>query len=754
MVRILSRILALTMCLLAPMALAAKGTMTIANDWYSGFQAEVTITNDGATTLSNWTAEFTMPVSMGSIWNAKVQSSVGGRFVVSSVGWNDNIAPGSSVSFGFTATPGGLTPVAVTVGGNGAATSSSLTSSSPISSSPMTSSSAMYSSSKSSSLMLSSSPQSSSLNSSAVSSASISSAPTERTEALIEENATGFCNVDGSIDSNNGGFTGSGFINTDNTAGSGADWGVTVRADENYLLEWRYSNASSENRAGRVLINGVQVANVDFPSTGAWNSWTIATANIPLKAGQNTIRLEANSSAGLGNIDSLKVIGNNPQPIDCREATNSSSASSISSSSSSSVSTGNDGNYYVALDGSDSNPGTIARPFATLQKAIEVAGPGQLVYVRGGVYRIVNPAIRSAGVNFWKSGTSDRNRIRYFAFPGERPVLDFANLRIQPDPNYTSGVYVSGAYLHIKGFEIRNVPMNTRSNIGVSVGGGAHHDIFELLDIHHIAGSGMFINTTTGGHLILNSDSHDNYDPRSHQGDGQNADGFGVHYQKSGEPTVFRGCRAWWNSDDGWDFISQEVPVIVENSWGIANGYINSGTARPASGNGAGFKIGSSKTGIRHVIRNNLAWGNRNQGFYANHSSGGNDWFNNTSYNNGVQFDMLASSWDSNDNRTDGVILTGNKVHRMRNNIGFPNKNRNMQGVDSRFNTWDFGITPLSGDFLSVSDAGTKGSRNADGSLPTLDFLKLRSGSQMIDKGTTVNLPYSGSSPDLGAYER
>lgn len=413
-----------------------------------------------------------------------------------------------------------------------------------------------------------------------------------------------------------------------------------------------------------------------------------------------------------------------------------------------------EGDYYVALDGNDSNPGTFEQPFRSVQRAIDIAEPGDLVLVRGGVYNIADPAIPEAGVNFWKSGGSENNRIRYFAFPGERPVFDFSNIRLRPDPNYTYGFLVTGAYLHLKGFEVRNLPMNTRSNIGVSVSGGAHHNIFELFDIHHISGAGMFIHTTTGGHLILNSDSHDNYDPFSHQGDGQNADGFGVHYQKTGDVTIFRGCRAWWNSDDGWDFISQEVPVIVENSWAMGNGYIDSGNGRPADGNGAGFKIGSSKTGVRHIVRNNLAWGNRSKGFYANHSTGGNDWFNNTAIHNGVQFDMLASFWDANGNRTDGVILTGDRVHRMRNNIAYPHNNRSMEGVDSQFNSWDLGLQPRDSDFISVDDSGTKGPRAADGSLPTLGFLRLRDGSQMIDRGTEVGLPFSLQAPDLGAHEK
>ncbi len=95
----------------------------------------------------------------------------------------------------------------------------------------------------------------------------------------------------------------------------------------------------------------------------------------------------------------------------------------------------------------------------------------------------------------------------------------------------------------------------------------ASNNTFELLNIHHNFGPGLFIDTGNGGNLILNCDSHDNYDKNGSQGDGQNADGFGVHYQTSGPSTIIRGCRAWNDSDDGYDFISQEVPVTIEDSW-------------------------------------------------------------------------------------------------------------------------------------------------------------------------------------------
>jgi hypothetical protein len=293
---------------------------------------------------------------------------------------------------------------------------------------------------------------------------------------------------------------------------------------------------------------------------------------------------------------------------------------------------------------------------------------------------------------------------------------------------------------------------------------GGDHDIFEMLNLHHNCGNGIFIGKGNGGHLILNCDAHDNYDASpSGKSPGENADGFGVHYQTGGDMTIIRGCRAWWNSDDGYDFISQEVPVTIENSFAMGSGYINSGSG--TAGNGNGFKIGSSKTGIRHIVRNCVAWKCRASGFYANHSSGGNDWYNNTAYNNGTQFNLLASTfagctevYKCDDNlRQDGVTLSGPKAHKMRNNIGYPNKNSYMNGVDTKNNTWDLNISPADKDFISVTQpspgTGALGPRQADGSLPNADFLKLAPGSAMIDKGADVQLKFAGAAPDLGAYE-
>src|SRR6185295_11830721 len=357
--------------------------------------------------------------------------------------------------------------------------------------------------------------------------------------------------------------------------------------------------------------------------------------------------------------------------------------------------------WYVSPTGSDSAAGSSAAPFATLSKANSSAAAGDTIWVHGGTYRITSQLTLS------KSGTSDTNRTKIWAVAGETPVLDISQYNTTNKAADVPAVVVTGSWMHLRGLEIGNAKVGASGDHSYSLlrTKNASNNTFELLNLHHGFGSGLFVDTGNGGNLILNCDSHDNYDQNGSQGDGQNGDGFGVHYQTSGPSTIIRGCRAWNDSDDGYDFISQEVPITIEGSFAISNG-------RGADGNGNGFKIGSSLTGIRHIVRNNVAWKNKAAGFYANHSTGGNTWYNNTSYmNSSAQYNMLASNFDSSGNVIGPIVLTGSKVHIMRNNVGFPNRNSNMDGVDTASNTWDLGISEASTDFASTSDTGCTGPR-------------------------------------------
>ena len=49
--------------------------------------------------------------------------------------------------------------------------------------------------------------------------------------------------------------------------------------------------------------------------------------------------------------------------------------------------------FFVAPAGDDANPGTEAKPFATVQRAQQAAAPGDTVLLRGGIYRMTEAQI-------------------------------------------------------------------------------------------------------------------------------------------------------------------------------------------------------------------------------------------------------------------------------------------------------------------------------------------------------------------------
>jgi hypothetical protein len=416
--------------------------------------------------------------------------------------------------------------------------------------------------------------------------------------------------------------------------------------------------------------------------------------------------------------------------------------------------------YYVSPTGSDSNAGTIDKPFHGFQKGADVAVAGDTVYFRGGTYSYAGQGSGTAaeGVLLTKSGSSDTKRIYFWAYPNEKPIFDFSQLTLSKTAT-CGGIRLNNAnWLYFKGLEIEGVPEpGTVANNGIWSNPGSNNT-YELLNIHNISGPGLSIANGTGGNLVLNCDSHDNYDATSAQGAGQNADGFGIHYQKSGPSTVLRGCRSWFNSDDGYDCIFQGVPVIWENCWAMRMGFHDHGTISAAQGNGNGFKAGGfgmppnygsyPSPIVHHVLRNCVSLLNKAAGFYQNHQPTSDTFYNNSSYDNGSDFDMLGY---------DIAAGAGAGYGYYRNNVAYlSNATANRTGThyDDAFNSWTIaGLTVTASDFVTLDTAGIMGPRNADGSVPNVGFMRLSAASKLIDKGVAVGLPYSGKAPDLGAFE-
>ncbi|WNI16839.1 glycoside hydrolase family 9 protein [Actinacidiphila sp. ITFR-21] len=80
-------------------------TYTVTNDWGTGFQADVKITDTGATPVNGWTVTWTFGADqqVGNAWNGTLTQS-GQTVTARDAGYNATIPPGGSVVIGFTAT--------------------------------------------------------------------------------------------------------------------------------------------------------------------------------------------------------------------------------------------------------------------------------------------------------------------------------------------------------------------------------------------------------------------------------------------------------------------------------------------------------------------------------------------------------------------------------------------------------------------------------------------------------------------------
>ncbi len=397
--------------------------------------------------------------------------------------------------------------------------------------------------------------------------------------------------------------------------------------------------------------------------------------------------------------------------------------------------------YWVSPDGNDNNDGkSEMKAFASPNKATSVAAAGDMIWVKGGEYMI------STSITCSKAGTASAP-IKMWAVPGEIPVF---NCQPLIDGGKTSnsgrGMQLSKNYWHIKGIVVCNT--NDRG-ITIGTSSGVTGVILEGVIVHHANNDGIAFMAGCSNALVLNCDSHHNWE---RDRDGNNGDGFAAKAGDTGN--VFRGCRAWNNSDDGWDVYGGASPVLIDSCWSFHNGYNVFGYSGAWKGNGNGFKLGGTAVNAEHVVTNSVAFGNRSKGFDQNHATKGQTVIHCTGYDNQGE----NGNFSFYEEPTDGIL----RKHIMKNNLSYKGLTHKLaSGTEEVTNSWNLGITFTDADFLSVDTTLATLSRNANYHLTDATLFRLKKGNPAIEQGTPVSvtfngqtfpIPYKGTSPDLGAF--
>jgi hypothetical protein len=414
--------------------------------------------------------------------------------------------------------------------------------------------------------------------------------------------------------------------------------------------------------------------------------------------------------------------------------------------------------YYVAPTGNDNNPGTVAYPWRTIQKAADTLVAGDTVYIRAGTYpeRVVPQNSGSPG-----------QYIVYAAHPGETVTIDGSSVTLPTD---FAGLFEIShkSYIRVSGLRVINAgPLDNNAGILVDV---SRHIIVEHNYTYNTASSGIGVwasdDVTIAGNTIEHACTN-----------------------------VSQECLTvaetdWFEIKDNEVFDSPQEGIIVKDN--CSNGKVYRNHVHHVGSTGLyvdswnrythdvvvfqnvvhdikdnGFAVGSEDGGTLENVRiyNNIAYNNRYVGLSvsANGLSGPmQDIYivNNTLYNNGTD-------WG-------GGILVENPNARnvvIRNNIA--SQNLSFQIADE---------AGLSTADLTVDHNLIDGYRDYGGELRGSDYVEgdplfvnpsrvdfhLQPGSPAIDKGSATDAPaddFDGRARpldgdddgaavyDIGAYE-
>ena len=397
-------------------------------------------------------------------------------------------------------------------------------------------------------------------------------------------------------------------------------------------------------------------------------------------------------------------------------------------------------------------------PGDNLSTAIGKLKAGDVLYLADGQYDLTST------LEVKCQGDAD-HMITIAAADGAKPVIDFRGQALG-----ANGIKVGGRYLHI-----RNLTIRYAGKKGIWLE-GAKYCVLEQLDVYGCCDSG--IQLRSGGYnTVVNCDSHDNFD---YQNKGGNADGFADKQGEACAGNVYIGCRAWGNSDDGWDSYQRETsgtPTVYIHCITYNNGRATFDLSQHPrvlgvdasrfegqdiaavmnEGNPNGFKLGGAGTAHHAELYRCLAVGHRSKGFDQNNNAGQMKIVNCTAFDNKINYGFgndYAYTLDIHNcislDPTDSDI----KTHA-------------SGSVSQSHNSWQAGFSAADDDFQSLDVAGLLlAARNADGTLPETVLLHLKStATSLIDKGMVYDktqfegdaiasyVSYNGTAPDLGCYE-
>lgn len=308
--------------------------------------------------------------------------------------------------------------------------------------------------------------------------------------------------------------------------------------------------------------------------------------------------------------------------------------------------------YYVATPidgGNDSNPGTLASPFLTLNRALQSLSGGDTLYFRGGTY----PTFIHAGV-LLPSGSAGSPTV-IAGYPGETVTW------LPPPAEYASRLITLGesgavSYVTFRNIIFDGINQNGPYSDGMSFATPAHHIVIEDFELRnswhsgylggasyciwrrgviHDVGRESLVDGIGHGHAFYVTGDHNLF---------ENLEIYDVHHGY-GIQIQYEGAN--YNTVNACIFHDCDSGGIVLSCWHVLQGYggssdvahDNTVTNCISYSNGSGIACGFGGDGIaqNHRVYNNTCY-NNTYGILTNGNTNNCTISNNICYGNEIDF--------------------------------------------------------------------------------------------------------------------
>lgn len=248
---------------------------------------------------------------------------------------------------------------------------------------------------------------------------------------------------------------------------------------------------------------------------------------------------------------------------------------------------------YVSPRGSNRAPGTCARPWRSVQRALDRAQPDQTIFVRAGTYSQALTATRSGAAGAV---------ITLRAYPGEHPEL-------------TGRLKIAGSYMRVSGFVFGGRTAANPSDVLIYVAGADNVEISHN-ELRHAARSAIYVgdaeksadNIRIVGNFVHDNGTHANLD-------------HGIYFGYANGGLIANNVITG-NLSQGIKLAPRAYAAVVADNTVVGNG--NSGILV----GGDDVDISSGNLIVNNIVARNADWGIRTYWESAGVGAGNRAWQN------------------------------------------------------------------------------------------------------------------------------